>query len=912
MVCAVGLTCEITPFKQLSRTRKSYVPAPSSRARAPPRRPRPAGAAERRRAGAVPQYAFITLRECTVSLVNNDEASGSGAMCSLGALLDWEADDPGDNVVLGRLTRLIAAHLPDGWQEWKVHTYSKEDLLGSELDPQILNKIRFAIPTENSAYESSDDDCVSAHCSDIDDTIVPEQPPNKATLTWEPPEAPFGSEEDFDWLPCTKPQDPVIPNPKPHIAEQGVKVLRLGDTAYNQIRERPPKRSRLSSPEVAHPKKRDRVLDVPTKEITLIPPQPEGARPRDTLRRNIEVPEIRLFRGGRLRSYLEVWKKEGAPKSILNIVKGYTIPFVSKPPLIPFHAQIIKKFETKEMTQEINSLIDQDILEHTSAHSGFLSTMFPVPKSDGKNRPIINLRGLNKYLLPKKFRLLNHFKVPQFLQPGDFLVKIDISQAYFHVPIKVQHRRFLAIFNQGQILQFTCLPFGLSTAPLTFARLSNWVASRFQDMNIRVIVYLDDFLLACQDPIKLREDAIKTVNFLTRLGWIINKEKSLNEPSQQIEYLGITWNTLRNVTSLPQRKIQSIEKDFNKILKDRKWSWELAKSLLGKLNFASFVIPLGRLHSRDLQRAANHLPEQQKKRMFPITSQTLQECVWWLANLKQNGTLVKYRKTAFITSDASDQGWGAQIDDKMISGLWTPTQKRWHINRKELYAVLQAFRSEMTYLREKRVIVQSDNRTVVAYIKKQGGTRSRHLTMLVSQLLHTANTLRTDLCPQYIPGIYNDIADSLSRQKPLADWHLSQQVTNLIFCKWGTPEIDLFATKESRVVPAYVSRDAKDKEAQFVDAFSRVWQFDLAWIFPPPSIIPRVLAHLNHAKGTYIIIVPRWEKVFWRSDLKMRAVDPPFQIRNLNHHLLDMTTQAGLPNAQNLRLEAWRIRGGRP
>ncbi|XP_063389184.1 uncharacterized protein LOC134674970 [Cydia fagiglandana] len=89
---------------------------------------------------------------------------------------------------------------------------------------------------ENSAYESSDDDCVSAHCSDVDDPIAPEQAPDEATPTWEPLEAPLGSEEDFDWLPCTKPQDPVIPNPKPHIAEQGIKVLRLGDTTYNQIR----------------------------------------------------------------------------------------------------------------------------------------------------------------------------------------------------------------------------------------------------------------------------------------------------------------------------------------------------------------------------------------------------------------------------------------------------------------------------------------------------------------------------------------------------------------------------------------------------------------------------------------------------------------------------------------------------
>ncbi|KAI8428780.1 hypothetical protein MSG28_007454 [Choristoneura fumiferana] len=1084
-------------------------------------------------------------------------ATESGDMRSLGSLLGWEADDPGDNVILSRLTRLISAHLPDGWQEWRVHTYSKEDLLGNELDSStrayrdiklkllewplcvgliigpaslaarirgsaVQNELvvaaladikpllicreeanrelsadtedngsvthssrrsnssvrvskrqdrlsrleenhmvlkemlesfmkKFETPfdsQENSACESTDEDSASAYSSENNGPPVTEKSSTQATSAWKPPEPPLGSDDDFDWQPCTKPQDPVIPNPKPHIAEQGVKVLRLGDTTYNQIRyvevqkrlhaapvfgtlkanpvlvkhitpnpvqdqlgkmdyvlgtvvhgllmqrdalhgalkdlsnkhpglkedlkshlstgsamktisddllqfacgrrneiieqrrnllipkdeyqasllnSVPPstthlfcetklaeakcrKRKQSTNSEVVTPIKRDKVRGV---QRNPFPHQLEDVPLRDMLQESIKVPEVRHFRGGRLRSFLEVWKSTGAPKSILNIIEGYTIPFVAKPPLIPFYTHILRKFETKEMTQEIISLIDQGILEHTSVQSGFLSTMFPVPKSDGKIRPIINLRGLNRYLLPRKFRLLNHFKVPHFLQQGDYLVKIDISQAYFHVPIKTQHRRFLSIVHQGRVLQFTCLPFGLSTAPLTFARLSNWVVSRLQDMGIRVVVYLDDFLLACQNPIKLREDAIKAVNFLTKLGWIINTEKSLNEPLQQIEYLGIVWNTLQNATSLPQKKILSIEKDLNKILRDQEWNWQLAKSLLGKLNFASFVIPLGRLHCRNLQRAANLLPEHQKKKMIPITPIILQECAWWLGNLKQNGSLIKYRVTVFITSDASDQGWGAQIDETMISGLWTPAQKQWHINKKELYAVLQAFRSETTYLKEKRVVVQSDNRTVVAYIKKQGGTRSRHLTALVSQLLHLTQTLRVDLCPQYIPGICNDIADSLSRQKSFADWHLSERVTNLIFLKWGTPEIDLFATRQSRVVPAYVSRDVKDKEAQFTDAFSRVWQFNLAWIFPPPSLIPRVLAHLNQARGTYIIIVPRWEKVFWRSDLKARAMSAPFQIRNLNHHLQDMTTHASLPNAQNLRLEAWRIRGGR-
>ncbi|XP_060801332.1 uncharacterized protein LOC106141744 [Amyelois transitella] len=524
--------------------------------------------------------------------------------------------------------------------------------------------------------------------------------------------------------------------------------------------------------------------------------------------------------------------------------------------------------------------------------------MFPVPKPNNKIRPIINLRGLSEYLTPKKFRLINHFKVPLFLH-----------QAYFHVPVAARHRRFLSIVHQDRVLQFTCLPFRLSTAPLTFARISNWLASCLRRMGIRVIVYLDDFLLANQDPVKLQNDVISATQFLIRLGWLINTDKSVTNPSQSIEFLGIEWDTKRNTKSLPEKKTTSLERDLNEVLKTQLWSWQSAKSLLGKLNFASFIVPLGRLHSREIQRAANLLPDDLRKKKFPIPSKALQQCHWWLQKIREKSSIFKENETIYITTDASDKGWGAQINSKLISGLWESHQFSWHINRKELFAVIQAFSHAKRLIRNKRVIIQSDNRTVVAYVKNQGGTRSKQLTLLVSQLLILAQKLHVELVPQFIPGVYNDVADSLSRQRHLADWHLSDKVCSLIFRKWGVPEIDLFATNKSKVVPVYVSRDLRDKQALFIDAFSRRWVFRLAWIFPPPSLIPRVLAHLNRSEGTFILIVPRWDKVFWRSELCSRAIDRPFQIRNPRHHLRDLTIQKHLPN---VRLEAWRIRGDQP
>lgn len=73
-----------------------------------------------------------------------------------------------------------------------------------------------------------------------------------------------------------------------------------------------------------------------------------------------------------------------------------------------------------------------------------------------------------------------------------------------------------------------------------------------------------------------------------------------------------------------------------------------------------------------------------------------------------------------------------------------------------------------------------------------------------------------------------------------------------------------------------------------------------------PCLIPR---HLNSAKRTYLLVAPRWVKVYWRVDLKRRALAPPFQIWNLHLHLVDAVTQTPLPEAQKLCLKVWTIWG---
>lgn len=473
------------------------------------------------------------------------------------------------------------------------------------------------------------------------------------------------------------------------------------------------------------------------------------------------------------------------------------------------------------MDSQVQKMLEQRALVKNPFKSGFLSPLFLVSKADGSQRPIINLKKLNQFLSLKEFHLLNHFRVPDFLQRGDFLVKIDLSQAYFHVPIRPSHQRFLSVAYRNSLYCMTCLPFGLASAPQIFARLTNWVASYFRKLGMRVIVYLDDFLFVSQDPECLRTQALVAVETLQNLGWTVNLEKSILTPTLSCQYLGIVWDPSRDVKYLPPHKQAVIHRYLQAVLQSGQWSWRIAKVIMGYLSFAAFVIPSGKLHYRRIQWGSRRLPKLHPLRPSMIPDQVVSEIQWWLLALNRSSAIFPPTPQAFVTTDASNTGWGALVNNMTFKGIWSASQMEWHINLKEMYAVRRALELNWPLLQNKVVLVQSDNRTVVAYIHKEGGTKSFNLLQEVEALFSVAMKYNMVLIARFIPGMYNTWADNLSRKRLLPDWHLSPEITRRIFAHWGIPEIDLFATVDSAVVPHFVALSAQDNQALFVDAFSR-------------------------------------------------------------------------------------------
>lgn len=59
----------------------------------------------------------------------------------------------------------------------------------------------------------------------------------------------------------------------------------------------------------------------------------------------------------------------------------------------------------------------------------------------------------------------------RLLFPNAFMATIDLQDAYFSVKIWRPHRKYLRFRFNGILYEYTCMPFGLCSAPLIFIKL---------------------------------------------------------------------------------------------------------------------------------------------------------------------------------------------------------------------------------------------------------------------------------------------------------------------------------------------------------------------------------------------------------------------------------------------------------
>ncbi len=105
-----------------------------------------------------------------------------------------------------------------------------------------------------------------------------------------------------------------------------------------------------------------------------------------------------------------------------------------------------------------------------------------------------------------------------------------------------------------------------------------------------------------------------------------------------------------------------------------------------------------------------------------------------------------------VMTDASSSGWGALYVGNPSFGSWLIHEQCLHINCFEMMAVRLALKTFLLVLKVHNVLVHLDNTTVVAYINRQGGLRSRSLYRMTWHLLAEVDLFASEdncHCPIY-------------------------------------------------------------------------------------------------------------------------------------------------------------------
>ena len=93
----------------------------------------------------------------------------------------------------------------------------------------------------------------------------------------------------------------------------------------------------------------------------------------------------------------------------------------------------------------------------------FISPVFLVPKKTGDFRPVINLKPLDQFVEKIHFKMENIHMALNCISPGDFMVSIDLKDAYFSVPIFQPHTYFFS--GISSVMSILAYPLGTALHP---------------------------------------------------------------------------------------------------------------------------------------------------------------------------------------------------------------------------------------------------------------------------------------------------------------------------------------------------------------------------------------------------------------------------------------------------------------
>ena len=607
------------------------------------------------------------------------------------------------------------------------------------------------------------------------------------------------------------------------------------------------------------------------------------------------------------------------------------IPWLRVPKACKRKQKELSESEIEMLDAEVERMLKMNAIAVSTRKDLILSSIYTVPKKNGKRRPVINLRWVNEHIKKIHFKMSTMRDVKQALNKDCWMASVDLTDCFWGLPLDEHDQRACALHWRGKNYVFRCLPFGLSLSPYFITKLYRNVVEHLQARGHRVIIYIDDILILGNTKEECERSVQAVRSCLHDLGARINEEKSHTIPTQKLEYLGFILDSKEMKIWTPAKKLLNTKKALKGFLRGDSATPREAASVLGKLNSLSDALLPARvrtaaIHDFKVQTLKRSNDGWDKRATIPQAAKN--DAQWWLKNLQAlNGRCIHPPKKDYDAgTDASDFGWGAWIRTPegrlhRWGGLFTTEQAKEHINYKELLAVKYFLESCPVDLQGKTVDVGIDNTTTIWYLRKWGGRKMRlaKLTETIWDLVHCE---RITLINHHCPGEQNTIADEESRKKrlgldvslpsfqdDLSGLALCPQLFNMVdSLPWGPHSVDLFATHQDRQLRRFCSWGPQPG-ALAIDAMKTSWLHENGWANPPFSLIFQVLHKVREEGSTVTLLAPFWPSQPWFPLLMDMLVEAPVLLPRVQAQFRHPLLPHG-KTPQWLTL-AWRISGSR-
>ena len=506
------------------------------------------------------------------------------------------------------------------------------------------------------------------------------------------------------------------------------------------------------------------------------------------------------------------------------------------------------------------------------------SLLFPVDKKDGAFRPILDLSFLNTFILTPGLRMETVSHIVACIHEQRWATSLDITDAFLSVWMHPIFQRYLCFVLGGTVYMFRRLPFGLTTAPWAFSRLMRPIKHCLRGRRVHVNSFIDDFIILALSKAQGSLHTLWTENLLRWLGFNINESKSVRTPLQLTEYLGVLLNLRTLTLALPLEKVNLILARTSQVSSSPSTTRRQLESLVGLLNFAAPLLPLGRLYLAPIIIWMNsHTVPLKRDQSTPVDA-SLRTALKPFLNriyLVDHVSCHPPSPSLDLQTDASDYGWSGVIDGHRVRGYWTPLESSAHINVREMKGLFNALKFFHPCLEGKCIRIHTDSMVVLFCLKRQSSLHSPRLNAVTRDLILFCHRKNISFVPVHIHGVLNVLADQGSRHLPVStEWMLDPVSFESICREFSfTPQVDLFATRATCRFACYVS-PCPDQEAFHQDALdpSFNWnQFQVIYAFPPPNLMPLIIPKILAFKGAMLLIAPLKLTHCWTLSLQQRA-----------------------------------------